>query len=401
MRSRTVKLIVGTVAVLAFGAAAFFLIDSEKQIAQSRARLRAFDLHARETTDLLADLRVAQQAYVAAGQGLEFWMPKAETHRAAAAAKLASLRGSAASSAAKGALDEAAESMAEFTTVDARARDYLKSGQELMAADVVFTEGGETAAAAARHVEAARLGEHQALDASEAVIRRQEGLGLLGAGIVGALVILLLALTGPARPDAGQSTEDEGAMPGADPAWSLRSDGQAPQASSATRTAAPLLKAAAEVCTDFGRVHDVEELKALLGRAAEVMEASGLMVWLGSTSGGDLRPILAHGYSAQTIARMPSVPRSANNAAAAAYRSGGLQIVLSQPGSAAGAIVAPLLSADGCIGALSVETRGGGETSDAIQAVAVIFAAQLAGVLAASAAEAAPAGNEIRSSAGL
>lgn len=394
MRSRTVKLIVGAVAFLAFGAAAFFLLDSEKQIAQSRARLRAFDLHARETTDLVADLRVAQQAYVAAGQGLEFWMPKAETHRAAAAAKLASLRGSATSSAAKVALDKAAESITEFTAVDARARDYLKSGQELMAADVVFTEGGETAAAAARHVEAARLGEHQALDAAEAVIRKQEGLGLLGAGIVGALVILLLALTGSSGTDATESAEDEPLMPGADPGWSMRSDGLAPQAASPSRTATPLLRGAAEICTDFGRVHDVEELKTLLGKAAAVLEASGVVVWLGSTAGGDLRPVLAHGYSAQTIARMPSVPRSANNAAAAAYRSGGLQIVLSQPGSAAGAIVAPLLSADGCIGALSVEIRGGGETSEAIQAVAGIFAAQLAAVLAASVAEAAPGENK-------
>ena len=44
------------------------------------------------------------------------------------------------------------------------------------------------------------------------------------------------------------------------------------------------------------------------------------MVWMGSATGGDLRPVLAHGYSSQMIARMPPVPRSADNAAAAAYR---------------------------------------------------------------------------------
>jgi hypothetical protein len=117
------------------------------------------------------------------------------------------------------------------------------------------------------------------------------------------------------------------------------------------------------------------------------VDASGLVVWLGSTSGGDLRPVLAHGYSAETLERMRSVPRSANNAAATAYRTGTLQLVLADSSRPSGAVVAPLLSADGCIGALSVETRGGGETSEAIQPIVGIVAAQLAGILAASAAE--------------
>jgi len=134
-------------------------------------------------------------------------------------------------------------------------------------------------------------------------------------------------------------------------------------------------------------VRSSDEVAALLGRAGEVLDASGVIVWLGSTSGGDLRPVLAHGYSAETLNRMPSVPKSAKNAAATAYRTGTLQLVLGDPGRASGAIVAPLLSADGCVGALSVETLGGGETSDAIQATVGIFAAQLAGVLAVSAAE--------------
>jgi GAF domain-containing protein len=83
---------------------------------------------------------------------------------------------------------------------------------------------------------------------------------------------------------------------------------------------------------------------------------------------------------------MPTVPRSADNAAAAAYRTGALQIVLSRPGAAGGAVVAPIVSPDGCIGALSAEIAGGGEGSDSVQALATIVAAQLAGVLHASAA---------------
>jgi GAF domain-containing protein len=88
------------------------------------------------------------------------------------------------------------------------------------------------------------------------------------------------------------------------------------------------------------------------------------------------------------IARIPPVARSADNAAAAAYRSGTLQIVAARPGASIGAVVAPILSPDGCMGALSAEIRSGGETSESVRALAAIFAAQLAGVLATAPVEA-------------
>jgi hypothetical protein len=149
----------------------------------------------------------------------------------------------------------------------------------------------------------------------------------------------------------------------------------------------PILATAADLCTEFGRVRNLADLKHILARAAEVLDANGLVVWIGSTSGADLQPMVSHGYTPQVVARMPSVPRSADNAAAAAYRTGSLQIVLSKPGGAPGALVAPLLAADGCIGALSAEIRGGGEGSEGVQALATIFAAHLAGVFAATAAD--------------
>jgi hypothetical protein len=95
--------------------------------------------------------------------------------------------------------------------------------------------------------------------------------------------------------------------------------------------------------------------------------------------------VLAHGYSDQVLSLMRPVPRSADNAAAAAYRSGALQTVMARPGTPLGAVVAPLLAADGCIGALTAEVRDGGEQSEQVQALASIFAAQLAGILGASA----------------
>ena len=378
MRSRAWRLSCGVLAWIAIGAAAVFIVRSEQRLAAWRADGRAFDLHAREVTDALSDLRAAQQAYVAAGQGVAFWMPKVAQTADAISASIATLRTAGTSAGARRAIDESLTALAEFTEVDKRARDYLRAGQLLMAGDVIFTEGDQTAARAARQVETARLGEHQALDASEGGARRQEAIALAGAGAVTALIVLLLSVFGSKRESeaplsilSDEVNDSSARQPDAYPRVS--------------RVVSPVLKTAAQLCTDFACMRDIHDLQQLLARAGDVMDAAGLVVWLGNPDGADLQPVLSHGYSEATRARLPHVPRAANNAAAAAYRSGDLQIVLSRPGGAKGAIVAPILGAQGCIGALSAEIRGGGEASESVQALAVIVAAQLAGVLAAPA----------------
>ncbi len=367
-------MIFGAAALVAVGAAAFFLFRTEQQIASLKSALRGFDVHTREATDALAELRVGQQAYVAEGQGVAFWMPKVATLHQSVTNILTALGQSPVSGGTKTALDEAAVTVAEFGNIDRRARDYVNGGQQLMAADVIFTEGGDAAATAARQVETARLAEHQAFDVTEASLRKNEALAAGGAAGIAVLVVLLLVprprVSDAETADTGLSITSIAPPPAVAPAESV------PAGRSAT-----VLKAAASLATDFGRVRDADEMTRLLGRAATLMDASGIVIWLGSTAGSNLRPILAHGYSPQVVARMPPVPRSADNAAGAAYRTGKMQIVLAHPGGVSGAIVAPILSADGCIGVLSAEIGGGGEASEGVQALATIFAAQLAPVL--------------------
>ena len=100
--------------------------------------------------------------------------------------------------------------------------------------------------------------------------------------------------------------------------------------------------------------------------------------------------MLAHGYPESVRARLPLVPRAADNAAAAAYRTGQLQIVTPRAGGPHGALVAPIICAEGCIGALSAELGPGSDVSADAQAIAAIVAAQLSGVLAANLDAAAP-----------
>ena len=410
------RIILSAVCLAAVAAAGVFIRGSERTITSRRTALRAFDVHAREATDAFADIRGAQQAYVAAGQGLGFWMPKVDATTEVVSVALMTLRQMSTVEASRTPLEEAAGAFAEFGNIDKRIRGYLDSGSPLMAADIVFTEGVETAVKAARDVDRARTEEHVAADAFEAAQRKLEAYAASGAAALALLVVVALALMsgGPsAEPDIRgvRDTHESPARnhiapPDADPSSSasagngdllLREEGRAdskrPRAGAPdtpNTIAATALRTAAEVCTDLGRVTDPEQLRALLGRAAEALDASGLMVWMGTAAGTELRAVLAHGYSADMLARIPAVPRSANNAAATAFRTGTLQIMLSRPGSTKGAVVAPVLAADGCIGVLSAEIRDGGEASDTVQALAAIFAAHLAGVLAPAPAAADP-----------
>jgi hypothetical protein len=408
MQSRVMRLILAAVCCIVSGAAAIFLLASERQIAERRASVHAFDRRVREATEALADLRVAQQAYVAAGQGVAFWTAKVDATMSTLSNTLLTLRQSAPSRASNAALDEAGTTLGQLGTLDQRIRDYLRSGAPLMAADIIFAEGDETAADAARRLERARVEANLYLDGFEAARRKQEAQALAGSAGLVMLIVLGLALTprkavarmespsldqtGAPRDVTPLTMSPDETLPLRRAAWpEPESPGIARPVDVSKHAAASTLTAAAKLCTALGRVSDSQELRSLVGQVADMLDASGLVLWMATTAGDELRPAVAHGYDSQMVARIPAVPRSANNAAAAAYRTGTLQIVLSRPGSAPGAVVAPVLSADGCIGVLSAEIRDGGEASETVQALAAIMAAQLAGVLAST-----PATNEER-----
>jgi hypothetical protein len=420
------------VAWIAIAGAAAFLFTSEQQLSSRRTALRAFDQHAREAAEALANIRAGQQAYVAAGQGVASWVPKVAALIDQSIATVNALRSSATSAEAQQELVQVGAAIAQLSNVDRRARDYIRDDEQLMAGDVVFAEGGDVAMTALHQVEAARVAEYRAFDADEAALRRREAAVLGGAAALTVLILAILAFAhGPPVLRATPSTAGSpvvGAMAGAaktaegvsrkSPAGAPANPRTRPVSTAGAASIQPefkpssnpsldpvdetpsdrssesyeplpesvhALRAAASLCTGFGAARDTGDLSRLLADAGHLMNATGLIVWLGTVDGGDLRPVLAHGYTDQTLARIPPVPRSADNAAAAAYRTASLQIVAARPGVSAGALVAPILASDGCIGALTAEIRDGGETLETVQALATIFAAQLAGVLGAAA----------------
>ena len=390
MRSRPAKLTLSALAWIAFGAAAFFTVTVQQQIDHRRTALRSFESTARDAADALDDVQAGQQAYVAVGQDASEWVAKVATYLQTATTSIDTLRSTALSGTAGPVLLDASTSLTQLATIDRTVREHLASEDNRAAADAVFSEATDAISSAVSNVEAAIEAEQQAADAFETTQRRTQVYALGG---VAGLVAIILALLGFAPSAAAREADGEGVVPESGAFAALaheavfdRTPIEPPVLETAhAGSADDSLNTLAALCTEFGRVRDAGQLKGLLEQAAGVMHARGLIVWLGSTTGADLRPVLAHGYADATLARIPTVARSADNAAATAYRTGEVQIVKSRPGASQGAVVAPLLVADGCIGALTAEIRDHGEESETTRALARILAAQLAGVLAAAA----------------
>jgi hypothetical protein len=375
MHSRVLRITLAAILLAATAATAAFLVHSEQTLATARAAVLAFDQRASETAEHVFDARAAQQSYVAAGQGLDYWVPRTAAAIDEARTHIQTLQQQARSADAAAALQSAAAAVDDLSEIDGRARGYLQHDQTLMAGDVIFTEGGSTASAAGRQIEGARVSERQAFDAGEAAARRLEAGVLAGFGVLAIFTTVLLALTGRAASESEAALADTAAPAVAELPL------HAPEPTPALRVDDGLasLRTAAELCSAFGQVTELDGMKTLLGSVATSLGASGVIVWVGSADGGDLRPALAHGYPPQTLARMTAIPRTADNAAAAAYRTGHLQVVRAGQ-HAPGALVAPLLVPGGCIGALTAEVRAGNESSETVRALATLYAAQLAGI---------------------
>ena len=385
MRSRPARLTLSAVAWIALGAAAFFSVTTHQQIDERRAALRAFTASARDATDALADAQAGQQAYVAIGQNPREWTAKVATYLQTAGASIDALRAAALSPSAGPSLLDATTALTQIGNIDRQLRQHLSADESRAAAEAVFSVAADAIAAAVSNVDAAQSAEQQAADEFEARQFRAQVYALGGAAGLAALILALLAFASPAERDSIAVADGDEA---ADPLLGLSHKVVAPSQAADAPVAASLVEALntlAELCTECGRVRDAAQLKPLIEQAASLLNARGLIVWLGSAAGADLRPVLAHGYSDATLARIPTLARLSDNVAAQAYRTGELQIINASPGASQGVIVAPLVGSDGCIGALTAEIRDRGEESDTTRALVLILAAQLSGVLAATA----------------
>lgn len=379
--------------------AGFYAFLTDQRIAAARRAERAFDTVAWRITVSLAELRAGQQAYFATGQDRDYWVAEVASRIGDVQADLALLSTAATLPAAIDALDEAASFVETLARMDERARDHAAAGEELTASDLVFADGLDLGLSAAEQVEQARRVEREARDAAGAG-RRQLQLvafgGALGAGVAFALLLSPFpagrspaeAAEAPAAGAAGApaAPASEGRLLlDLEPAGGPPAAAEPAPATSSTAPA-PDLRRAAELCGDLGRSANADDLPPLLARAAELLNASCIIVWVRDGSGNALRPAIAHGYPEAALARLGTIPCDADNVTAAAWRDERMHVV-SGDRETPGAIVVPLVSPEERVGVMSLEVRDGWETGDAEQATAAIVAAQLATRVAADPAD--------------
>ena len=405
------------------------LFHSEQQRTIEHDAARSYDSLVWTLTVSLSDLRSAQQAYVASGQDPDEWYTQVT-------AQLVSLRNGLTDLQAISQVSETREAVASVSAlverlerVDESARDHTTIGQVLMASDLVFTDGQELTRQAAEQLDRARvvesaasvqrLGERRTADVTTAAIA--------AIAVVGVTFVLLplprrpseLAVptttahpsetltTAHAEAPAVTAEETADAREPLDPDTvstpvslphqeSIESDdqldqpGQADTAAdpdnSSPSTIVPDLTMTAQLCTDLGRVSASDQLDALLSRAGDLLNASGLIVWVRDSSGHALHPATGHGYAPQILSRLGRVACDGESATATAYRTARLQIVsggANEPGAMAVPLVSSAIDTGRCVGVLSAEVRHGWEASNAVQATATILAAQLATLVAA------------------
>ncbi len=422
MTNRPVRVALLLLFLAAMGATAYLYWIAEREARATDVTARTFDDRAHGAETQVADLRSSQQGYVAAGQGQDFWFARAAKAIDDLRTSVTDLRTTASAPQSVSACDDALTALQDLEQMDKRAREYVRDRQSSLASDLIFADGFDLARKIAEAIEQARLTERTAREAQVAALKKREVFSLGAAGAASLLIVLLLMLAGrepesaaaapiaqpvtaTPRPIANltldsvgadewspakrESVSDDRREPPAAreaepaaivPAAPAAAPAPAPAPASAARPRVDLPQVSS-ICNDLARVVDTRMLPSLLERAADALDAAGIVLWVADPDGRELAAIMAHGYAPNLVVRLGTIGRDAENATAAAFRTSLVQTVKAD-GVSNGAIAAPLVGGAGCVGVMAAEVRERGEQDDTVLAAAGIIAAQLATLVA-------------------
>ena len=364
--NRTIRLLVFTLLV-GIGIGAGVLIWYVE------GRVRALDTTEREVTGEidrliagLTDIPAGQAAYLVPGQPIDRWSERVASNLTQLDAITQALQVRARSVDAQPRLQAMSDGLARLSEIDAAIHHDIEAENTEQATMRVFAESRQAIEALTTSLRHLRDAESNAFLTDREAIVQQSWAAL--AGGAAAWMIGLVFLVRIPRIRTGEATVSPAAAP------SIDAGPQTPT------SVAGDLAAAADLCTAISRVTSSDALPALLGRAAGILDASGVIVWL--SAGEELFPVTAFGYDARTLTRMGSISLSVDNATTAAWRTGEVRTVAGDE-TTHGAIIVPMFGPAACIGVLTAEVRHGGETDATNRAIASLLAAQLSTVVAA------------------
>ena len=392
MQKRAIRFTVLGLLLLAGAGASLIAWNVSSQLTALDARRGDIASRLDRLLTTIADIGAAQHMYVAPGQPAAAAFEQVASLIQRIHVDVQAVRPILESAESAELLTVITDSAATLVDADSSARSHYGSGETLCAAEVIFGQARETLATMTQAVRALQAAEARTQTAAQSQLQRSLATVVGGGAVLWALGLLALAWIPRQRIEpidqnraAPESRGGAAKAPAVAAATAQVQTVPAPQPTGQTVD----LAAAASVCTGISRLNASSALPGLLARAAQVIDASGIIIWMGA--GEELFAAAAHGYDPRIISRLGSIRRSADNATATAWRTGEPGVV---PGGmkSSGAIVAPMFGPDGCIGVLAAEVRQGREGDMAARAVTVMLAAQLATVVTAwPAASSAPA----------
>ena len=409
---------------------AFATIGQDFRFDQALARERTSSLALeREFAALeiaLSDVRGAQAAYIAPGQDTASWMSKASELFARIDAGITRLRNGTVNTAARARYEAAAKALTDQIELDTKAREHARSDR-LIASDLIFENAVEGQKRLAGELESGRTID---AEASQARVNRltqlRFGMNAASLGFVTLLTLLFgravrresPATTVPTaepaqaglmlRPDPkpASGAEKRPVQPRTDSkvaAAAAKADSRPVKASAPSRETLPLrpspappmtphlpppapanLTEVAELCVDLGRVIDSRDVPSLVERAAAVLQAKGVVLWVADSAGAILRPTVTHGYPDKVVARLGPLQIDGDNVTSLAFRSMRPQTMSGTGPGAPAALAVPLLTSSGCVGVLAAEVKDVKPDRPATEMlpVARIIAAQFAALIA-------------------
>jgi hypothetical protein len=273
----------------------------------------------------------------------------------------------------------------------------VESNQPRLASDVIFVDARDALDSLREHVEQVRDTAVTTAQASHVALRRQHMIFSAIAVLIWVLIALLFMPTGSEASDTtaptiverssstnNTTTTTTAVAPSDRMLFVPESPAPVPTKEPARLAAAPSvsrpdLTAAAALCSDLARASSLQELQSLLGRAAHMLQATGVVVWLADLE--TLYPVASWGYDDRMMARVTSIPCDAANLTAAAFRNEETR-TSAAIGTHAAAVAVPLIGPNGPVGVFSGELPRVSKVDENITAIAAIVAAQLVTLIA-------------------
>jgi len=380
-RSRKALLLL---AVLVISAGAVWRATvNEQRRGQERRAGQLLDGQAAELIFALSEFRAGLYALVAPQQIPAFWTDHLSAQLDVIDGELAALGPPAAENFAP-----LTEARATFDRVRGQVRliiSLVASGEPAAASRRIFGTTREDIQRLMMQLSDARQSMARAASSREGGMAHEQSLiagGLICVWLT-ALLVLVAAGSGPVPAPPETVAADDPQTPGAPGAATV----EAPSPQHAAREQQHM-EGLAAFCDDAARVRSTSELQPLLARAATMLTARVLVVWLRDANATSLVPALAHGYDVGQLVRRGPLAIDAQTMTSTAFRTSTSSVSTSTAAQPR-ALAVPLVTVEGTTGVLAAELADGASI-ERLLPVARIIATQFAALCPSSAADPAP-----------